>query len=287
MYSLFFLLILGVIVSLLPAGDSLGFFSVLGTLLDFLIVTFFFIGQIILTLLMLLISIPFWLFGGRTPGLMPTAPPPLPAFPPAAPVSPPTNPELWALIRSIFMWGSLVVILVFAFIQFVRQHGGIRAALRNSRVTNWLILAWQWLYRGANKTRDDLTRVIVDGWQSIVARFEGKRILPRPGWINPRTLDPRRQIYFFYLAMIRRGAEQGLTRSPSQTPVEYAAQLEKALPTAGEDIDSITNAFVEARYSRQEVDSEKANAIKATWGRIRRALQDKLREEKSKSNYSG
>jgi hypothetical protein len=282
MYSLFFLLILGVIVSLLPAGDSLGFFSVLGTLLDFLIAVLLFLGQLILTLLMLLVSLPFLLFGGRTPNVMPSAPPPLPVFPPAAPAPPLINPELWALIRSIFLWGSLVLILVFAFIQFVRQHGGLRAALRNSRVTNWLILAWQWLYRGANRTREDLTRAIVDGWQSLVSHLEGKRMLPRPGWINPRALDPRRQVYFFYLAMIRRGAEQGLARKPSQSPVEYAAQMEKALPAAVEDIESITQAFVEARYSRQEVDSQKANAVKATWGRIRRALQEKLREERAK-----
>jgi hypothetical protein len=283
MYSLFFLLILGVIVSLLPAGDSLGFFSVLGTLLEFLIAVLLFLGQLILTLLMLLVSLPFLLFGGSTPNVMPSAPPPMPVFPPPPPASPLINPELWALIRSIFLWGSLILILVFAFIQFVRQHGGIRAALRNSRVTNWLVLAWQWLYRGANKTREDLTRVIVDGWQSLVSRLEGKRILPRSDWINPRSLDPRRQVYFFYLAMIRRGAEQGLARKPSQSPVEYAAQMEKALPAAVEDIESITEAFVEARYSRQEVDSKKANAVKATWGRIRRALQEKLREEQSKN----
>jgi hypothetical protein len=283
MYSLFFLLLLGVIVSLLPAGDSLGFFYVLGTLFDFLIGVLFFIAQVVLSLLVLLISLPFLLFGGRTPGILPSAPPPLPVFPAAAPVSPPTDSELWALFRSIFLWGSLIVMLVFAFIQFVRQHGGIGAALRSSRITDWLILAWQWLYKGANRTRDHLTRAIADGWQNLVSRLERKRILPRPGWINFRSLDPRRQIYFFYLTMIRRGAEQGLTRSPSQTPVEYAAQLEKALPSAAEDIESLTEAFVEARYSRQEVDSQKANVIKATWGRIRRALQERLKEEQGKN----
>jgi hypothetical protein len=78
-----------------------------------------------------------------------------------------------------------------------------------------------------------------------------------------------------------------LARQPSQTPTEYAAQLEKALPSAEEDIESITDAFVRARYSRQEVDSSKADAIKATWGRIRRALQEELRDEKSRKKGSG
>src|SRR5258705_2556900 len=46
-YSLFFLLILAVIVSLLPAGDSLGFFSVVGTLFGFLIRVLVLISQLI------------------------------------------------------------------------------------------------------------------------------------------------------------------------------------------------------------------------------------------------
>ncbi len=61
---------------------------------------------------------------------------------------------------------------------------------------------------------------------------------------------------------------------------EYATQLQKALPTAGEDIDSITEAFIQARYSRQQVDSSKADFVKAIWERIRRALQ-RIRNEKS------
>lgn len=283
MYSLLFLLLLGMVVSLLPAGDSLGFFSVLGMLFDFLVGVLFFLGQVMLALLMLLISLPFFLFGGRTPAIMPSAPPPMPVFPSAGPASPPTNSELLALFRSIFLWGALIVILIFAFIQFVRQHGGLRAALRHARITNWLLLAWQWLYRNAEKAGGNVSRAIAEGWQNLVARLEGKGILPRPDWINLRSLDPRRQIYFFYLAMIRRGGEQGLTRNPSQTPAEYASQLEKAVPSAGEDIESITEAFVRARYSRQEVDPEKANVVKATWGRIRRALQEKLREEQGKN----
>ena len=280
-YSLFFLLSLAVIVSLLPAGDSIGFFSVLGTLLEFLVSALFFVGQLVLSLIMLVVGIPFFLFGGPPPALQPSEPPPMPVLPPAAQASPPSSSPTWALIRSLFLWGSLTVILVISFIQFARQHGGIRAALRQSRITNWLMLAWQWLYRNVEKTGAGLARALTDGWQSIAARFEGNRILSRPSLIRLRSLDPRRQVYFFYLAMIRRGAEQGVVRKPSQTPSEYAATLEKALPSAGEDIDSITRAFTEARYSRQEVDASKANTVKEIWSRIRRAFQNRSKEEQS------
>jgi len=275
LYSLFFLLILAVIVSVLPAGDSLGFFSLLGTLLGFLVGVLFFIAQLIFILISLVISLPLLLFG-RAPAFLNRLPtPPLLPSPAAESVFPTTSGAVWALIRSILLWGSLFVILVLSFIRFVRQHHGILAALRKSRITNWLLLAWQWLYKNVDKTRGSLSRTLADGWQSFVSRLEGKRILPRPGWICFRSLDPRRRIYFFYLAMIRRGSEQGVSRKPSQTPSEYAVTLEKAVPPAGEDIDSLTEAFVEARYSSHEVDSEKADLVKAIWGRIRRVLQSK------------
>jgi hypothetical protein len=279
-YSLFFLLILAVIVSLLPAGDSLGFFSVVGTLFGFLIRVLVLISELIIALGLFLFSLPFLLLGKAPPVTGGPAPFLLPNLP-AAPASPMTLSALWELIRSIFLWGSLALIIIYSFIRFVRQHESILAALRKSRISNWLILAWQWLYRNADKTRASLSNAIAEGWQNIVARLEGKQILPRPGWLSLRALDPRQKIYFFYLAMVRRGGEQGVARNPSQTPSEYAATLENALPSASEDIDSITEAFVEARYSRQEVDSSKAESVKAIWGRIRNALQDKSKSERS------
>ena len=280
MYSLLFLLLLAMLVSLLPAGDSLGFFSVLRTLLDFLVGILFFIAQVILSLIFLLFSLPLMLLGQGVPIDNPApAPPLLPNLPAQPPVAV-SESEVWMVLRSILLWGGLAAIIVFAVVHFVRQHGGVRAALRNARITNWLLLAWQWLYKGAEKTRGDLSRAWADGWQSLLARLERKRILRRSGWINLRSLAPRRQIYFYYLAMVRRGEDQGLARQPSQSPAEYAVTLEESLPEAGEDIGSITQAFVQARYSRQDVDANRANGVKATWGRIRQVLQEKARREK-------
>jgi len=275
-YSLLLLFLLAVVVSLLPAGDSFGFFSVLETLFGFLIGIFVFLSQLVITIVILLLSL-LMLMLGKAPPLRGGSLPPLFPTLPTEPVVPPDSSAFLALLRSILLWGSLLAIIVFAFIHFVRQHDSILAGLRRSRITNWLILAWQWLYRNAEQTGANLSRAIIDGWQSIVARLEAKRLLTRPGFLSVRSLDPRRRIYFFYLAMIRRGGDQGVARKPSQTPAEFAVQLEKAVPEAGDDIDSLTQAFIEARYSRQEVDSGKADRVKAIWDRIRRALQNKAK----------
>ena len=280
-YSLFFLLVLAVFVGLLPAGDSLGLFSVLGMLLGFLLRVLIFLSYVIVGLVLALFSLPFLLLGKAPPFLSGAAPGPMPSLP-VQPLEPITGNATWELIKSVLLWGSLLVVIVYALIHFLRQHESAVAALRQWRLVQWLTLAWQWLYTHADKARGELARVIAAGWQDLLSRLEGKRSLPRPGWISLRRLNPRQRVYFFYLAMLRRGGEQDLPREPSQSPSEYALTLERALPSSQEDIDSITSAFVEARYSRQEIDSQKADIVKRTWERIRRALKTKLRDEEAR-----
>jgi hypothetical protein len=276
-YSLAFLVLLVVIVSLLPAGDSLGFFPVLGTLFEYLVRIFAFLSALIVLLILLLFSLPFLLLGKPPSFLSGAAPPPFPVFP--TQVQPPmTSSALLELIRSILLWGALVVLIVYAVVRFVSGHETILTTLRRSRVVNWLILAWQWLYSNVQKSGTSLSNVVSAGWQTLVKRFEGRRILLPMDFLNPRSLDPRRRIYFFYLAMIRRSAEQGVPRIPSQTPAEYAATLEKALPEANEEVGSITEAFIRARYSREDIDARQADAVKATWNRICAALKKSKNE---------
>ena len=281
MYSLYFLLALALAVSLLPAGESLGLISVVGTLFAFLFGVFVFLAQLLIGLLLILASLPFLLFGQPPPFVPGSAPPPMPTLP-TQPITPPTGSnEMLDLIRSIILWGSLLVIIVYALVRFVKQHDQILGRLRSARIVNWLRLAWQWLYKNADQASGSVVRAIKDGWQNIFSRLDGKRILSRPGWISVRSLDPRRRVYFFYLTMLRRAGEHGLRRDLSQTPFEYAAKLEEEIPSADQDIDSLTQAFVHARYSRREIDSSEANAVKAAWDRIRRALQSKAKKDKS------
>src|SRR5215217_4745260 len=111
-YSLLFLFLLAVVVSLLPAGDSFGFFSVLGTLFGFLIGVFVFLSQLIVTIIIVLFSLPFLLLGKSPPFVGGSAPPPFPTLP-NEPVVPPDSSALLALLRSILLWGSLAAIIIF------------------------------------------------------------------------------------------------------------------------------------------------------------------------------
>jgi hypothetical protein len=73
--------------------------------------------------------------------------------------------------------------------------------------------------------------------------------------------------------MIRRGGERGIRRKKAQTPYEYAQSLETLVPEVDQDIHSLTDAFVDARYSRKEVNDKDANVVKRSWQKIRGALR--------------
>ena len=113
------------------------------------------------------------------------------------------------------------------------------------------------------------------GLERIRARRAGRIESGWGGFINPRRLDPRQRVYFFYQALIRRGTESGLPRGLSQTPYEYASTLDDALPDVDEDVDAMTEAFVEARYTPRVVEEGKANLVKTYWDHIRRALRSR------------
>jgi hypothetical protein len=271
-YSLIFLAILAAIVSLLPTHFGLGMLSTLGYVIDVLVRILFFIAQLILSILLLLISIPFRLFGSDGPQMEFPPPPELPELPVGEAI-PEAGFPIWALIRSIFSWLLLLGILGFALRHFLRQHGELLDALNKFPAGRWLARLWirvRSLFVGAGSRMAALVEAGVTRLRAFTSR---QRLTSPVGFLSLRRLDPRQRVYYFYLALVRRGAESGLQRSGSQTPYEYAATLESALPAVDTDIEALTGSFVEARYSRHPVPAEKANVVKTTWERIRRALR--------------
>jgi hypothetical protein len=270
-YSLLFLAILVAIVSVLPTHYGLGMLAWLGYLIDVLVRVLFFIAQLILSLALFLITLPFMLFRGKDPQT--ELPPPLVLPEPPAEEAITGGYPWWALVRTILSWMLLLAIIGFSIKHLLRQHGEFADAVRRLPGGTWLVRIWLRLRALFGIAR----RQVADAARASMARLRAWRtrggVTTPGGFLSLRRLDPRQRIYYFYLALVRRGAEQGLTRAASQTPYEYASTLEKALPDIDADIESLTGSFVEARYSRREVPPEKANLVKATWARIRQALR--------------
>ena len=74
-----------------------------------------------------------------------------------------------------------------------------------------------------------------------------------------RRASPRQAIILTYWDWVRWNKDHGLRRRESQTPNEYAADLERRWPEISEQLDKFTEQFILARYSRQTVDHTQAD----------------------------
>jgi MFS family permease len=280
LFSLVFFGILAIAVAFLPTSYSLGFLGVLGLGLGFIYGALFFIGQAILTALLTIMSLLFMLLGFKSPiqgdplGAPPVQPP--------AEKLPPTVPVAWLeLLKSLAFWAALVAILLFALLQYLRQHQEVLDALRKIPLVRMLAQFWHWLRGLFAEVRLSVSKVLAQGLERLRPRSEAETSRPLGSFLSLRRLNARQKIMFFYLALLRRGHDSGLTRQASQTPHEYAASLDAALPGVEPEINSLTEAFIEARYSPHPVPVEQVNRVKDYWERIKKALRGKSNQKSS------
>lgn len=274
LYSVLFLILLSVITGLLPTNYSLGFLSSLGNVLDYLLSVLLFITQAIFSLIVLLVNFPFILFGKEAPIDINTST--QEASPPLLP-EPETSASVpWMdMARSIIFWLFFLGVVIFALNQYLRQHDEIIAGLRRIPGLTYLARFRRWLMALFAGVGREISRIVENGRARIKALGLGIQFTARGGYINPRHLSPRQKVYFYYFAFIRRGGEQGIPRQPAQTPSEYADTLDRMLPTMEQEVDQLTGAFIEARYSRHAVENDDAKRVKTIWERIRGALRGK------------
>ncbi len=270
--SLIFLSLVGGIAFLLPTRYSFGLLSTLNMLVTIL-------GSV-LYFLFFIISLPITFLFNLVLSLMGKQPQQTGLPQPQVPIPPaqtPGTPMPWLdILKSVLFWIFLLGVVGYAFYQYLLQNKDLMEQLKRVPVLSWLVKAWEWLLaniRGVN-------RLVGGAVQAQLKRLRsrGAEQLARmaPGFINLLRLTPRQRVLFFYLALLRRGGESGLPRKPSQTPYEYAQTVTPSLPEAENDIHSMTESFLEARYSRHEITSDRANRVKADWERVRRALRSRL-----------
>ncbi len=194
--------------------------------------------------------------------------------PPTAAQPPPGPPPPWLdLMKSVVFWGVLAAVVIFAIYQYARQNKELFARIRRAPLMSWLFDAWHWLQNRVRGASRDLRQAVRQGLQRL--REAGRPVVGgfSRRFANPRRLPPRERVRFFYLALVRKGQDAGLPRRPYQTPNEYAASLQQNLPEMDEDIHPLTEAFIEARYTRHPVSEAQAGLARRSWERLRRILR--------------
>ena len=86
----------------------------------------------------------------------------------------------------------------------------------------------------------------------------------RPGTGGVRAL---------YARLLASMEEKGLARQPSDTPYEYQPVPTGALPTVGDDIAELTDAYVHERYGGRSPSEPRLQSLRQAWRRIKAAAR--------------
>jgi hypothetical protein len=269
-YSVVFLIAMAVLAILLPTRYSLGLLDTLRYVLGLAML----IIQFMLYISMYLLSIPLnWLMSllGRPPAAPPTPPEPPP--PPAPPPTPATPDPLLDLLTSVVFWAILLIVVTYSLAQFLGRHQGLVSALRRVPVLGWLVQVVQAVWGTMRLWNRQLAGALDAGLRRLRAPAVTTHMPEPQRFVSLRRMSPRERVQYFYLAMVKRGGQRGLARHPSQTPREYAETLERAVPEVNSEVDSLTDSFEEARYSRHDITADVAGRMRAYWQRIKSALR--------------
>lgn len=265
----------------LPTNYGMGFFETFNAIIGL-------IYQVIVTVYALFI----YLIGTliRLLGYpMNTSQAPIPQATPAPNNYIPPNASVidWNLIKSIFFWAILIFLVVVALRQYISFNQDLAEELKGLKPLKWLSALWN-RFKAAFKKANKSVGTFV---QSSIMRLRsvGKSYTSKSDWdfINPRRLNPRQKIIFYYLALIRRAGEAGLPRKDGQTPYEYAHSLNSSLEEGQDGIKVLTESFIEARYSSHNIPAAAAHRVETLWETIQRILRNVRRSRQEEKKYKG
>lgn len=263
--SLLVIVGVGLLASLLPLGSTWQLGAIVNTIVTVMVQ----IAIGIVSLLITLFSLVLLLFG-KPPEELPQ----LPVIPaPALPPPPVLTFELPAWLGGAGVWLAVIVLLILVVRFFIGPDGLAVTRSRLSALGRRILALFGRWWSGARAAASSLA-LVMPRRRAADEEQDGKLRLP---WrfVRLNALSPRDRVRYFYLSTVRRAAEQGTVRQPSQTPVEFLHDLESTWPEAEGDATALTEAFLAARYDRVEISPDDAQETKTVWERVKRALKQR------------
>jgi len=271
-YCLAMLVLIGSVALLLPTRYSIGLLELLGNIITIIAGIIGLIELFILTPILFFFQWLSQLFRTTEEPLPPLQPVPIPAPPP----SPSGAAFPWLeVLKSILFWGIFLAVIAFSIYHYLSQRSEILRGLENTSIFKWIFSLFRGLSLFFQKVNRDLNDSIRNRIQKIRRERQIRSILNRRSHGSRGMLDPRGEILATYLSMVEENETGDLPRRKDQTPNEYAHFLDDSLPSAQEDIHGLTDAFVEARYSRHEISKERASWTRRWWEHVRAAIHSR------------
>ena len=271
-WSLTFVLRIALVALLIPAGNTLLGLYALAWLLWLVGV----VGQILIFLTVALLSFLLapcmFLFKIQQPASL--VRPPMQLMPSPPPIAESSGPPWLLYLRMSAFWIIVFAVLIY----LARIYWRDRQAIGNLGLKRWLLNGWRafwaWLTGWRQRIEFQFRRESVEP-ESEVREAQGS------WWRRWRARTARERVRRLYLALVTRAAQAGHPRAAHQTPFEYAARLEPHLAEEGEALKTLTEAFIEARYSRRAFEPNEVNFLRRIWQQLQAALRKSIsRSEK-------
>jgi len=263
--SLALLLGAALVAAFLPIGSTFAISLVLSAIVQLALVFVQFFFLLFALIPVFLLS----LLGLAVPEGEEAAPPPIAT--PQQPVAGPPLDETTALVLGGIFWFVVVAVAAVALFFFLSERG---YPLQSTNVHSWWrrLIAWlRTLWQGASDRAVALRRAVRVRLPTRKQESEGGGLPWR--FIRVGSLPPRERVRYFYLSIVRRAGEKGVERMKSETPAEYAHDLKHEWPNAEGEIEALTGAFLEARYSRRDFKEEEVNPVKRAWREVRATVR--------------
>jgi hypothetical protein len=270
-YGLVFLGLLGALALLLPTGYSLTLLDATRLALIFLLNLIVQIFQVIWLLIVLGLS-----------KLFPFEPDlsfaPQPLIPPSAyPITPdrPLPPFPWLeILRSLLFWWVFIFGIVYIARSYLNDHPELLDSLKRITPLWWVI----GLVATVVVWTVELVRML---FKLAPPPVEPPAAAPfiepaRRHWHRTRLkrLTGRELVFYYYFDILHRAGRRGAARQRAETPLEYESRLGQLLPSKIGEIRLLTDAFLQARYSRIRPAADQLTALKTVWQQIQTALAE-------------
>ncbi len=247
--------------------------------LAWLLAVIYYLGGILIFLLS-------WLFGlilsplMRTPDASPEPAVPPSFAPPVAPLQEPgVTPDWVLLMRSILFWTLIVASVLVVIRIYLRDHPEVGTWFRKFRPFAVLRRLWvtisSWFRRIQSNVQLRLPQLRRD--QSSQSR-ERRRRFP---YFRLGALSPRERILYYYWSILRRAERIGFGRRRQETPFEYRDKLILHLSQGEQEMADLTDAFLEARYSKHPLEPGRDQSVRADWQRVKEALRALWRKKEA------
>jgi hypothetical protein len=256
------LIAIGLIAALLPLGSSFALAQLFMAIINFLMQLTYLMMLLFLSALSSLLR----LLGIRTDEITSV----IEQEPPPAPELFRGGIQLPEWLGGMLIWLIMAGIVAYSLTAYVSGRG-----LRLNR--GWLHWLWIWLLSRLGLWQGKLKMVTQRIRPLVQFRHTNKAGREAAPWhfLSLRRLNPREQIRFFYLSTVRRATVHGVPRRPSETPREYEDDLKINWPELDQELTSLTDFFIYARYSQHEPRVEEARHAQRVWKRIKALLRSR------------